>query len=110
MKVQSPKPPALEIWDDYGDPVERVPVTDARWKFTGPWQNEPKSGAKVSAEKGAEATVTFTGTGAIVTGTYLVDGGTFDAYLDGKLRPETGRVFGREGAREAARRYGTPSA
>ncbi len=85
VKVQSPKPPALEIWDDYGNPVERVPVTDARWKFTGPWQNEPKSGAKVSAEKGAEATVTFTGTGAIVTGTYLVDGGTFDAYLDGKF-------------------------
>jgi hypothetical protein len=39
----------------------------------------------VTAEKGAEATVTFTGTGAIISGSYLPDGGKYDVYLDGKF-------------------------
>jgi hypothetical protein len=85
VKVQTPKPPALQVWDDYGDPVERIAVTDARWKLAGTWQTPPKSSAKVADQKGAEAAVTFRGTGAIITGTYLVDGGKLDAYLDGRL-------------------------
>ncbi len=83
VRIQIPKVPKLEVWDNYGDPLERVAVSDPRWKFSGDWA-EAKS-AKVSAAKGSEATFTFNGTGAIVTGTYLVDGGKLDAYLDGKL-------------------------
>jgi hypothetical protein len=81
VKVQTPKPPKLEVWDDYGDPVERIAVTDSRWTFSGNWGSKPR----MSAEKGSEATVTFQGTGALVTGTYLPDGGRLDVYLDGKL-------------------------
>jgi hypothetical protein len=90
IHAQSPKPPALQVWDDYGTPVERIAVGDARWSFKGDWEkrtardsNELRS--RVSNEKGAEASVTFSGTGAIVTGSYLPDGGKYDVYLDGKL-------------------------
>jgi hypothetical protein len=33
VKVQEPKAPALEVWDDYGSPVERVGSADPRWQF-----------------------------------------------------------------------------
>jgi hypothetical protein len=41
--------------------------------------------AKASSTKGAEAEIAFNGTGAIVTGPYLPNGGTAQVYLDGKL-------------------------
>ena len=37
-------------------------------------------------EKGAEAEIVFDGTGAILTGPYLPNGGKADVYLDGKLQ------------------------
>jgi hypothetical protein len=90
IKAQTPKASKLEIWNDYGDPVERVSVFDPRWSLKGTWEtkagrnpNAPRG--KVTAEKGAEATVTFTGTGAIISGSYLPDGGKYDVYLDGKF-------------------------
>jgi hypothetical protein len=91
VKIQEPKAPKLEVWDDYGSPVERVPTTDARWSFQGNWSATPsdrrdaKLVARRSSEKGAEATVTLEGTGAIIVGPYLTTGGTADVYLDGKL-------------------------
>ena len=42
-------------------------------------------GIKSASEKGAEASLTFQGTGVIVSGAYLNTGGTADVYLDGKL-------------------------
>jgi hypothetical protein len=91
VKTQEPKAPALEVWDDYGSPVERVGSADPRWRFQGAWKTGSKKQdapgdehTRYTSEKGAEATVTFTGTGAIVTGPYLPNGGKLDAYLDGQ--------------------------
>jgi hypothetical protein len=63
--------------------VERVPVTDARWQWKGSWRNEKLT--RTSGEKGAEAMISFDGTGAIVVGPYLPAGGKADVYLDGRL-------------------------
>ncbi|MBA3973233.1 MAG: hypothetical protein C0504_03320 [Candidatus Solibacter sp.] len=80
--MAAPKPPKLEIWDDYGSPVERVPVSDARWKFAGGWQDQKT--AKVSDVKGATAEISFEGTGFIVVGPYLAAGGFAEVWIDGK--------------------------
>jgi hypothetical protein len=91
VKMQRPTAAKLELWDNYGSPVERVPSSDARWSWKGEWAKPPAGGrggardAKVSSTKGAEATIAFNGTGAIVTGPYTPNGGTAQVYLDGKL-------------------------
>ncbi len=91
VKVQQPKPAKLEMWDDYGSPAERIKSADPRWTWKGEWQARPAQGrhnsgaAKFSAAKGAEASIAFEGTGAIVVGPYLATGGKADVYLDGKL-------------------------
>jgi hypothetical protein len=83
VKTQAPAPPKLEIWNDYGCPAERIPHNDARWQYKGAW-HDTKNG-HVSAAKAAAATIRFEGTGAIVVGPYLANGGRADVYLDGKL-------------------------
>jgi hypothetical protein len=91
VRTQAFQPTALETWDDYGSPAERVPVNDARWTFSGHWERQrpaPRSGMESlrwTRAGGAEASITFEGTGAILAGTYLPSGGTADVYLDGKL-------------------------
>ncbi len=90
VRTQAAVPPELEIWDDYGSPVERVPVTDPRWSWQGSWEDRtsswgPQHTVRASSRKGAEATIEFEGTGAIVSGYYLPSGGTADIYLDGEL-------------------------
>ncbi len=78
---QTAKPSQDTWWDDYGSPAERIAVADPRWKFTGTW--DLKDDTRVAATRGAEATIEFEGTGAIVVGTYLVTGGRADVYMDG---------------------------
>jgi hypothetical protein len=87
VKTQAPKAPKLELWDDYGSPVERVAVSDPRWTFQGNWQSTSRGQqvTRTAAVKGAEASIGFSGTGAILAGPYLPDGGTAEVYLDGKL-------------------------
>ena len=90
VKVQQPKPPKLELWNDFGSPSERVAVSDSRWTWKGDWKTGTEKWAgvaqpKISDSKGAEASVGFQGTGAILTGFYLPNGGKADVYLDGKL-------------------------
>ena len=90
VKTQDAIPAKLEIWDDYGSPVERIPVTDQRWSWKGSWEDStsnwgPKHTVKTSGRKGAEATIEFEGTGAIISGFYLPTGGQADIYLDGEL-------------------------
>lgn len=91
VPLQEPEPAKLEIWDDYGSPVERIGVTDKRWTWSGAWQTLESSrrgqvvASKTADFKGAEAVVSFSGTGAILTGPYLPDGGKAEIYLDGKL-------------------------
>jgi hypothetical protein len=90
VKLQRPRPAKLELWDDYGSPVERVTANDQRWNWKGKWvessmQTRRTMLRRVSAEKDAEATISFEGTGAVIVGPYLPTGGKADVYLDGKL-------------------------
>jgi len=83
IQTQTPKPMNVSLWDDYGSPVERVAAADPRWQWKGEWK-ENRAG-RLATEQGAEAEIEFEGTGAIVYGTYLADGGTATIYLDGKV-------------------------
>ena len=91
IRTQPVKAARLELWDDYGSPVERIKVQDARWRWKGDWKDNPYKNranelrTKMSGVKGAEASIQFDGTGAIITGPYLPAGGKADIYLDGKL-------------------------
>lgn len=82
VRLQPPQPAKLEGWR-YGAVAERIPVDDARWSWKGSWRQEKVW--RVSGEQGAEAAVRFEGTGAILVGPYLPQGGKADVYLDGKL-------------------------
>jgi len=91
VAVEPPKPTPVALWDDYGSPVERIEAVDSRWQWKGSWKEtvqerrKDRRVMKIASEPGAEATVSFEGTGAIVSGTYLPNGGTAAVYLDGKL-------------------------
>jgi hypothetical protein len=84
VPAQAARPVKLPLWDDYGSPAERIPYTDARWRFSGNWTADERLRARVSDEKGAVAEIEFEGTGFIVSGPYLPDGGFLEAWLDGK--------------------------
>jgi hypothetical protein len=91
VKTQAPKARTLPLWDDYGSPVERITTEDPRWAFKGEW-NETKSTrpmrnktGRIANKKGAEASIDFDGTGAVIVGSYLPTGGKAAIYLDGKL-------------------------
>jgi hypothetical protein len=64
--------------------VERIAYSDARWRFSGGWKDDEKLRSRVSDEKGATAEIEFEGTGLIVVGPYLPDGGFAEIWLDGK--------------------------
>jgi hypothetical protein len=81
-------PPEVRDFVIDGQPNERITVENARWTFTGDWgrQSSRKNGPEMlSSAKGAEATIKFTGTGAIIVGPYVSRGGLAEVYLDGKL-------------------------
>ena len=83
--TQAPQPPELEIWN-YGTVAERVAAGDKRWAFTSAWRSGAgRDTTRTAVDKGAEASIDFSGTGAIVVGPYYVEGGKADVYLDGKL-------------------------
>ncbi|MEP7363705.1 MAG: ADP-ribosylglycohydrolase family protein [Acidobacteriota bacterium] len=82
VRVQAPKPTKWEQFQP-GKVQGRYNSTDPRWTFSGQWTVENLK-CKAST-KGAEAAVSFTGTGAILTGTFTNAGGKADVYLDGKL-------------------------
>lgn len=92
LKRQDAQPAELQVWDDYGSPVERIPASDARWNWKGAWKEQlitDRRGTdwpgRVASAQGAEVTISFEGSGAIVTGPYLPTGGTAEVYLDGTL-------------------------
>jgi len=90
VRTQTPEPATLDLWDDYGSPVERIPIDDDRWVWQGDWQERriQKWGSeftsRASGTQGAEVTIPFQGTGAILVGWYLPTGGTADVFLDGE--------------------------
>jgi hypothetical protein len=83
VAIEQPKSTLVPLWDDYGSPVERLRATDPRFQWKGSWKEDPRS--RTASAAGAEVSVDFEGTGAILTGTYLPKGGTATVYLDGKL-------------------------
>jgi len=93
VRKQRPKPTKLEVWDDFGTPVERIRVQDTRWSWKGAWKAASvrphrtlsASERRSAAEKGAEAEIRFQGTGAILVGPLLPNGGRADIYLDGRF-------------------------
>jgi hypothetical protein len=92
VKLQQPKPANLEVWDNYGSPVERIAFDDTRWAWKGKWITQKDSDRRgtprdnrSTSENGAEASILFEGSGAIVVGPYLPTGGRADVFLDGKL-------------------------
>lgn len=90
IAVQDAIPAALDIWDDYGSPVERIAVTDSRWSWKGEWvesttRRRSAYTVKTSSQEGAEALIEFEGTGAIITASFVPTGGQADVYLDGEF-------------------------
>jgi hypothetical protein len=94
VKVHSPVPARLEVWDDYGTRVERNRCDDGRCRSKGErrsvWDHRTKkygyrAEIRFASREGAEVTISFQGTGAILTGPYLPAGGKADVYLDGKF-------------------------
>jgi hypothetical protein len=89
VKRQQAKAAPYEAWASL-IVKERIPVTDARWNFTGDWRSDKETVrkqdrvTKLSPAKGAEATVTFEGTGFILVGPYLPTCGKAEVSLDGK--------------------------
>jgi hypothetical protein len=87
IKLQNPVPAELLIWDDYGEPVERIGVNDPRWTWQGGWapprrvRTPPE--IRDSSKDGDTGLVTFEGTGAILVGPYLPDGGKVEVFLNG---------------------------
>ena len=66
---------------------QQRPALDLEGRMAGAASPKPPQfgPSKFSSAKGAEASITFEGTGAIVVGPYLPNGGKADVYLDGKL-------------------------
>lgn len=72
--------------------MERINSADARWTWKGNWIANPQEGRDLrpgdqtrrASAKGAEASIAFEGTGAIISGPYIPDGGKCQVVLDGK--------------------------
>lgn len=96
VKTQKPRATRLEVWDDYGSPVERIAITGARFRLTGDWQ-AGRADAMISEQKGAAAEIEFEGTGFILVGQFLPDGGMADVSVDGRA-PVTIDVYPDENA------------
>lgn len=85
IPVQAPQPPELELWD-FGVPVKVWRVDSPAWTWKGAWrdmQDRHKLPAKESSQPGAEATLTFNGTGLALVSNLAEDGGRADVYIDG---------------------------
>jgi hypothetical protein len=91
VKTQSPEAAPFEAWDDYGVLKEHIEFEDDRWRWSGDWQRtaimlwRSERVSNISGEKGAEAAISFEGTGASVTGILLPNGGRAEVWLNEKL-------------------------
>jgi hypothetical protein len=85
LVIPADKPAELKLEQfKPGKPVERIAFADPRWSFQGNWQKDEKGEFNRSDTQGAEATVKFKGTGAILYGKILPEGGLMEVSLDGK--------------------------
>ena len=89
IPAQEPEPPFLEQWD-MGVPQQILEASDSAWTWAGEW--EPAAAGRdgtagrgrQARAAGAEATVSFTGTAATITGRMAQDGGLAEVTLDGQ--------------------------
>ena len=91
VRTQISQQAAMEAWDDYGSLKEQIAFDDDRWKWTGDWKRtaitlwRTERVSNIAGQGGAEAEISFAGTGASVTGILLPNGGTAEVHLDGEL-------------------------
>ena len=91
VNIQRPEEAPFEAWDDYGSVKEDIAFDDHRWRWSGDWQRtgtmlwRSERVSNISGQKGAEAAISFTGTGVSITGILLPNGGKAEVYLDGEL-------------------------
>lgn len=89
--LQEAVPAELQTWKGQGVVSEILLYDDPRWQWRGNWRHETmriwryEHISKTSSTLGAEATISFVGTGAVLKGILLPDGGLLDIYLDGEL-------------------------
>ena len=94
IKRQTPQAPPLEVSFPNTVPSYMADVFESEgWTFTGNW-HEFKARtyyskgevpyAKEADTAGASATFTFSGTGVVIKGDWVRDGGRADVYLDGE--------------------------
>lgn len=83
IRTEAPVAKPIPLWNDYGRVVERIAVSDPRWKWSGAWKDYG-SDAKLADSPNAEAQIQFEGTGFIVAGWYLPTGGKAELWIDGK--------------------------
>ncbi|MBI4905950.1 MAG: ADP-ribosylglycohydrolase family protein [Acidobacteria bacterium] len=107
IKRQSEKAAPWEEWKGRAIPRERISVADARWSFSGDWQaakenfrNEDRH-RRISSTKGAEATITFEGTGVAITGPFLPTCGKAEVIVDNRA-PKVVDCYPDEEARKAS--------
>jgi hypothetical protein len=91
VMTQDAVPAELEMWDDFGSPVELIWIDDQQWSTKGAWEKDSYQKDHwdfrwaTSGDAGAEASIRFSGSGVILGGMYLPTGGMADVYLDGEL-------------------------
>jgi len=89
--LQEAVPAELQTWKGQGVVSEILLYDDPRWQWRGNWRHETmriwryEHISKTSSTLGAEATISFVGTGAVLKGILLPDGGLLDIYLAGEL-------------------------
>ena len=88
IPYQKPLEPPLEQWE--ADPPKlRLEPDNSAWVWQGQWIDIPDSNlwrlgpVKETSEPGAEAILTFNGTGVAITGGTTQEGGRVDVFLDG---------------------------
>ncbi|MCS7023366.1 MAG: ADP-ribosylglycohydrolase family protein [Bryobacteraceae bacterium] len=90
IQRQKAKPAKYEVFI-HGSPQQRIPASDSRWKYVGEWSSPAQPGrqssypVQISSQKGAQASISFTGTGVIVSTNFLPTCGKADVYLNGRL-------------------------
>jgi len=95
IRNQEPVAPQLEIaFPEVVFDYKTSIFTDSAWKFKGNWQTwkivpwggkDPVDQSKYTGKKGDEIEFTFSGTGVVLMGNWVKDGGKADIYLDGTL-------------------------
>ncbi len=87
IPVQLPTPPALEQWD-MGVPEKILVPENSAWNFEGNWVrlvDKDQHTVGVGANgAGAQATLTFTGSGVSLIGNCGAEGGRADVFIDGE--------------------------